>query len=141
MRNHPMAQSKIDQSFVGTNRILHYQMIYLAHPYRHDDKAVMATRYGEARLATQLLLKCGYTVYSPILHSAAIGIIGFDFWKEHDLNFVDRCDAVFVLNLKGWELSVGVTEEIRHAKSKNIPVHLITIIHDSITVDSLPGDK
>lgn len=69
----------------------------------------------------------GLHVWSPITeshqYSQIMGLNGsWDFWREHDLLMLSKCDELWVLKLRGWEKSVGVTAEIAAAKEMNKPI-------------------
>lgn len=47
------------------------------------------------------------------------------FWLEHDLAILARCDKMIVLQLDGWEDSVGLKAEIDFATGRNIPIEFM----------------
>lgn len=105
-------------------------MFYLASPYNHPSEKVRARRYQENIKATAELLKTGKVVFSPIVHNHPIvnlyGRIGdWEFWRDIDFHFLERCEGLIVLKLSGWENSIGVTAEIEFAKKINIPIEFI----------------
>jgi hypothetical protein len=97
--------------------------VYLASPYSHRLKKVMREREKEInRVAAELTYKYGYMMFLPITQSAPLERIipalggSFEKWKEIDLKAVSMMDELWVVLLDGWDISVGVTEEIRYAK-------------------------
>ena len=105
-------------------------MIYLASPYAHADEIVMIERYRAACDKAGQMLKRGLVVYSPIAHNHPIAQRvdlprTWEFWSKIDLEILSRCDALYVLCLTGWDVSVGVTAEIEFAKSKGLPITYI----------------
>lgn len=48
---------------------------------------------------------------------------GFDHWRDIDLTFISKSDEVWVVQLPGWDQSIGVLEEITFALKHQIPVH------------------
>ena len=102
-------------------------MIYLASPYHHNDTVIMEERYNEAAAATVELLKAGQIVYSPIVHNHHIAV-NFNlprdhkFWLEYDFGILRHCEKLIILQLKGWEKSLGVGAEIAFAKFTGIPI-------------------
>jgi len=105
--------------------------IYLATPYSHPDARVRHWRFEAVNEFAAKLMMLGYTVFSPISQSHPIAehlgpdTENWDFWSQQDLPWLERCDAVYVLTLDGWDMSVGVAGEIEHADRHNIPVHFI----------------
>lgn len=102
-------------------------MIYLASPFSHPDPDVRRTRYEQVTKLTVDLLKEGKHVFSPIAYSYEMaerfGLCGsWDFWEKLDLDFLIRCDELWVLMLPGWDQSRGVEAEIDFAQRHGIPV-------------------
>ena len=102
-------------------------MIYLASPYSHDDPAIQQQRYEAACEATAHLIKQGYPVISPIVHShvlhAEYGCGGdWDTWSRIDHDIIKASDEVWVLMLDGWRESRGVKAEMDYAHEIGVPV-------------------
>ena len=95
--------------------------IYLAIPYS-------GYKYKSFALANEIaakLIEKGHIVFSPISMSHPIAELGtldgnWEVWKKIDLEFIDWCDEVVVVNfdLKAVENSVGVQEELEYARGK-----------------------
>lgn len=102
-------------------------MIYLASPYSHPDKAVREERYNKALECTKWLMKSGVSVFSPIVNSHFLDDVSMDcdFWVEYDKWFLERCDCLFVLRVDGWEASKGVAREIALARELKKPIFFI----------------
>lgn len=95
--------------------------IYLACPYSDDSAEVRLARFHLANEYAARLIREGHIVFSPISHSHSIAIesgspLGYDFWRTQDEAFIEWCDAVYVLPLKGWTESSGVQDEIAIAE-------------------------
>lgn len=93
-------------------------MIYLAQPYSHPDPAIRELRWWHAKQATEYLMKEGKNVYSPVLHSHALYDClprGWEFWKRPSLAMVELCSDFYILQIHGWDESVGVMDEWRRA--------------------------
>lgn len=97
------------------------KLVYLASPYTHPDLAVRIARFDAAALAAAEIIKAGLNVFSPIVHSHPLvphGLNGdWKTWEAIDHDWIARCDEVWVLELRGWERSVGVRAEIEFADS------------------------
>jgi nucleoside 2-deoxyribosyltransferase len=100
-------------------------MIYLASPY-HSDAAIREQRFRAACRAAAALLREGKTVVSPIAHSHPLVEHGlpttWEFWRRYNVEYLQRCDALIVLTLDGWQESVGVQAEIRIAGGLGKPI-------------------
>ena len=91
--------------------------LYLASAYSDDPgKGYIAAMGASARLHG-----LGYTVYSPIVSWHEIAKMcnieeDWEYWWEHDKQFIDWCDILCVLATPGVNKSKGVRAEIRYAK-------------------------
>jgi hypothetical protein len=102
------------------------KLIYLATPY-NGFKGTREEAYHLACLKAAELMEKGYTVFSPIAHSHSIEVeSGMSkngkFWLKQDFGILAYCDELWVYKLPGWDTSYGVAEEIKFAKSYDIPV-------------------
>lgn len=98
------------------------KLYYLASPFSDPLEVVRYQRYNDAALATAMFLKRDIMVYSPIVHNYHVARMhhmrsDFEFWQRFDLEMINRCDALIVLTIPGWEKSTGVVAEINHARS------------------------
>lgn len=95
-------------------------MIYLSSPYTHPNPEVVQIRYHKTLEALAYLLNEGMMVFSPIAHchEAAVRFklpTDFNFWARYNEHMVGICEELWVLRLEGWELSIGVQNEINMA--------------------------
>jgi len=94
-------------------------MIYLASPYSHPKEEVRTMRFNRAVDAVIALHRQGKFVFSPIVHSHPLALCGlggtWKDWAAWDEAFMRRCSSVLVLQLDGWQHSVGVQAEIEMA--------------------------
>ena len=108
--------------------------IYLAIPY----SGIMDVSFDAANEIAAKLIADGLCVFSPISHShpiweAGAGLVPntHEVWMEQDKNFVQWCDAVYVIelvNLNGAGLiykSKGVMQEIEWASKFNKELKMI----------------
>jgi hypothetical protein len=105
---------------------------YLASPYSHPDPEVRHQRFEAVNKAAAELMRRGHVIFSPISHSHIIARdhdlpTDWEFWERIDLEFVKKCDELWVLKLDGWEESKGVWAEICIAKSLDLPVKFIAL--------------
>lgn len=110
-------------------------MIYIASPYSSGLEGPAAKRMEEKRylevltFVTLLLTTSKLPVFSPIvyLHPIAVaneGKLGTDarFWAKFNTAFLRKSEAMFVLQLPGWQQSRGVKAEIAMAQLLDIPI-------------------
>jgi hypothetical protein len=106
------------------------RIIYLACPYNHPNPEVRLSRFHAANRAAGRILERGDGVYSPISHSHPIAEdcgfgLGFQAWRELDLEMLLRCDSMAVLMLPGWLKSNGIQAELECAEDHSISVEFI----------------
>lgn len=105
-------------------------LYYLGQPYADPNEAIRVHRYQTACRVTAAIMKSGRTVFSPIVHNHILGSFydlprTWDFWSKIDLTILERCDGLYVLPLKGWSGSVGLTDEVQFAFENDIPIWFI----------------
>lgn len=114
-------------------------MIYLCSVYSNGaaetspDKhaKLMQRRYEYAAKRTAEFMKLGHTMFCPINHCHPIAEKydmprTWEFWKQHDLDYIRASNELWVLCMPHWQESVGITAEIAFADRLGIPVRLIT---------------
>jgi hypothetical protein len=105
-------------------------IVYLAVPYTHPDKFVIQQRFDKVNKVSARLMSEGINVFSPISHTHPIALAGslptnWEFWKNYDMAFLSCSKKLIVLQLDGWENSVGVQAEIQIAKNLGLPIEYI----------------
>lgn len=100
---------------------------YLATPIKHEQEGVVQDRYFQNIVAYNALRMAGIFTYSPMLHHFDVKQSfsypnDWQFWRDVSLWMVDRCDALIVLQLKGWDKSEGVKAEVTHAWTHGKPI-------------------
>jgi hypothetical protein len=99
---------------------------YLGCPYNHNDKEVMRRRYRLVNYYLTHFHRLGKLVYSPLTHNIPMHTLGieqtWDWWQTFDIAMLSRCNELIVLQLDGWERSVGLTAEIKFATQENISI-------------------
>lgn len=107
-------------------------MIYLASPYSSNPEL----NHQLALEATARFILNGYHIYSPIVHCHPIHLVEnmpktFDFWQKHNFALLSKSSELWVLDIPGWQESIGVQAEINHARLCQLPT---TLVHPSGTV-------
>lgn len=108
-------------------------MIYMASVYSlNADEALMEERYQFALKHAANFTLDGIPIFSPIVHSHPMSQTfdmptTFPFWEKLDYQYLDACEALWVLMMDGWQDSRGVTAEIAYAKSKGLPIKYIHV--------------
>ena len=117
-------------------------LCYLATPYTLYPSGTVNAFLQAAHLAAELL-KLGYNIYSPIVHSHPItrhlDCSGID-WVEFHTPLMDAAKTLIVGKMFDWESSVGVANEIKYFSKQRKPIYYIDpitlVIHDRWTYDS-----
>lgn len=114
--------------------------VYLASPYTDESFRVEEERFIDVTsIAGHLLEKHHVSMFLPITQSHLLrkynpNLLGtFEAWRDIDLDQIDRQDEVWVVMLKGWKESKGVSAEINYALQKKKPIKYI----DPITMEIL----
>ena len=107
-------------------------LFYLASPFTSKNTKEEEQRLEEINQIGGILTLNKVHCILPISSSYALGKTmklpsSFDFWKDLDLLYVEKCDAVIVANMDGWKISIGVQAEIKHAKKLGKPVYLLNV--------------
>lgn len=119
------------------------KLLYLSIPYSHPHRITLEQRVLYADfIAAEFLKHDGINVISPITHShRLVPYLGtskkytsWNFWKDVDMDLLDRCDCMVVCQIKGWKESVGVTAEIQYCVDNNIPVFYLNFDENCVTL-------
>lgn len=119
-----------------------HDRIYLACPYTHPSEEVRLQRFIAVTQTAARLTAQGFQVYSPITMGHVLGMVelmpsDWGFWARHCLSFVERwATVVYVLQLDGWQESLGVGMEIKAAKRMDIPVIGVLPVPDNFKGDA-----
>jgi Domain of unknown function (DUF1937) len=104
-------------------------VIYLACPYSHPDPAIREARFQAACRAAANLLFAGEVAFAPVVYGHPLVELGvpvdWNFWSRLDHAIIERSDSVHVLALPGWDMSVGVRQEVLFARSLGKPVKFV----------------
>jgi len=108
------------------------KLLYIAHPYYHDNPMVMLERYEAVCEACYLMLSSGYKPVSTVMMWHPVK-------KKFNLEFCEpmimqtclclliTCDMLVVLTLPGWKESKGVQEEVTWARELKLPVRYVSV--------------
>lgn len=113
------------------------KLTYLACPYQHADKQVMRERFDAVNRAAAQLMREGMYIFSPISHTHPIAECGdlprgWDYWEAYDRALLSCCSKLIVLQLPGWEQSVGVQAETAIARELGLDIEYwdgLTLTH------------
>ena len=105
-------------------------LVYVATPFTHDETVVENNRAALVGLVSAKLELAGISVFSPITHSEGLRKYAefdgtYETWKKTDRLFVQKLDEIWILKIKGWRESEGVTDEIAWAVGHCKPVKYI----------------
>jgi hypothetical protein len=108
------------------------KLYYLASPFSHANPFVQNVRYEMINyIAAQLTLD-GYMLIEPIGScfdkSRKYELPGgYEYWKTRDRKLIEHSEGIIVAKMEGWSYSVGVTDEIVHAKELGLPVYMLDV--------------
>lgn len=103
------------------------KLIYLAAPYSDPDpRIVLARMYAFDAVVADLLREGASFPISPLMNHSILGrhtIPGnWEFWQHYSRRLLARCDELMIIELPGWDQSVGVQGELELAKSLSLPI-------------------
>lgn len=100
--------------------------LYLGSPYSKFHGGFDAAAF-EVSTAAATLMAEGFKIYAPIAHGHFVCKHGelphtWEFWKEQCQPMIDAAAALIVLQMEGWEDSVGLTYEIAEFERAGKPI-------------------
>ena len=107
-------------------------LIYLASPYSDVDEVVRKTRYFQTMIACKALHDRGVPVISPIVYGHQFAQefgapIDYDYWETLNQALTDKADQLVVLQLFGWNASVGIAKELLNFSAQDKYIGYITM--------------
>lgn len=123
---------------MSLNQNHHDSFLYIASPYTHDDPMIRQRRYEKALDFTSwLAVTYRLWGYSPIVHSHNMDMQGsskftHDFWLAWGLTMLRPSSGLVVFQIKGWEDSAGVDEEIELAMEIGKPVYMSQMLWGNV---------
>lgn len=104
--------------------------VYLASPYTHPLKSIMASRFEAVMNSVAECAKHGVPVYSPIVHWHVPAIIHNlppteDFWREQNAGMLTGCRELWILCLPGWNDSRGIEWEQSKVWHRTTPIYVL----------------
>jgi len=106
-------------------------MIYLASPYSSPDESLREARYHEVMRFVEWCLTRGNVgvPFSPILYCHPLAEryelpTSAEWWYALNDEWLTFATQVWLLDLPGWETSVGVRHELTFASERGIPMHI-----------------
>lgn len=102
-------------------------MIYVAAPYSSPLVGIQEQRLERTIEFVLHLTSRGVTAFSPVTYfyplARALNLPeDATTWHNHNMQFLRRAEAMFVLRLTGWDQSKGVQVEMKLAKALNIEI-------------------
>ncbi len=106
-----------------------YEDVYVATAYTLYPAGRDAAAAEAERVTSELMLE-GVPAYSPIAHSHAVAkrnpdipINDPEFWYLQNLPRMKAADAMVLVEMLGWENSVGIAMELEYFRDAGKPVH------------------
>lgn len=110
-----------------TDQIPARALAFLSTPYT-SHKGGLIEAHDQACRVAGLLMRAGIRLFCPIAHSHLIAFRGkidprdHEFWLNQNQPLLERCDALIVAHLDGWQESRGVLHEIAYFEKANKPI-------------------
>lgn len=120
--------------------------IYLAAPYTHPNPTVRLFRIKAVNCMAAKFLKEGHEVFSPLSMGHEICRTcelptDFSFWRSTCLSMIEHwATHVYVLDLEGWEESVGVREEMALAQKLELVCEVKQVRRSDFAVCNTPNN-
>jgi hypothetical protein len=104
---------------------------YLASPYSIYPEG-REQAFKEALAYTNILLRAGIPVFSPIVHSHPLATLSnapdcndYDVWLGLDKAILRGANGMLIVPMIGWRLSKGIAMEIEEANRVRIPISIL----------------
>jgi len=102
-------------------------LYYVATPYTDYPEGkhqafVLASKASAELIRRGMNIICPIAQTHPIAHYGKLPDEGFKTWEKLCLALMEKCDALAVIKMPGWETSKGVQAEIRYFTRKRLPV-------------------
>jgi hypothetical protein len=115
-----------------------YKLVYIASPYSVYPGGLERAFITVTQLAADLLranvrLFCPITMAHPIAMHGRIDPVDHAIWLPAMAPFMDACDAMLIAEMRGWDESYGVREEIKVFRAAGKPLWRIAPITLRIT--------
>jgi hypothetical protein len=105
-----------------------HSLCYVASPYSNYADGLDAA-FADIGAVTWRLHQAGVKCYSPVVYCHPIARaldanpLDADFWMAFTRPVLDRCDALIVVDLPGWDASYGISKEIERFEDTGRPVY------------------
>lgn len=115
-------------------------LVYLATPYNDPDPLVRQDRFETACFVAAHFMRNGVHLFSPIAHTHPIAQAGdlpkgWDYWGQFDRRMLEACDELWIVQMEGWERSIGVCGERKIAKMLNKPIKYVKYWDNGVVCD------
>jgi len=98
------------------------ELYYLASPYSHKESGIRDYRYRKTLIICDIISqRYNIAILSPIVYGHQFAkFLNYptdaSYWMEFNLILMNRSDYLIVLQLDGWEHSIGIAHEIAQFK-------------------------
>ena len=121
------------RKFIDISQQRDGEVWYIASPYSHQDPEIEKQRVEDVTKAVLHISNRYPNVFpfSPVLYTVNLQRAGLEFppagWYQFDLWMLNNCQRLWVLELEGWQASMGIALEIAYAQAKHIPIYTNTL--------------
>ena len=108
-------------------------LIYLASPYTHKNKIQRDVSYLQALRTCHVFNECGIPIFSPIVYGHQFAVncgapLGYEYWKPLDSSMQQVCTELLILQIDGWKVSSGISEEITEFEIQDKKIGYINML-------------
>lgn len=105
---------------------------YVASPYSSGDPYRVDINYRMVTAFVAERVRLGHVSVSPITYGHTLlqwaAMPGdWQFWQDFCISILSKCDRMLVLQLDGWDKSVGVAAEIAYCEANGISVEYVPV--------------
>jgi len=112
------------------------KVIYISGKYRGLSEYEVRMNIRRAEEASIVVWKHGGMPFCPHKNSGGLGgVVPDETFLEGDIEMLRRCDAVYAI--KGWEDSIGASNEIKVALEIGLPI----LFSSTEVIDFLKGEE
>lgn len=113
--------------------------IYLASPYSDKSDLIRHERFLKAMEVAAYMTRKGVTVFSPIVHNHEMARryklpSDAEFWAKHNFAMLRSASVMGILELPGWQVSIGVKKEYNYARNLGLQIRQIPYPLEELSV-------
>ncbi|MFK3708449.1 DUF1937 family protein [Klebsiella sp. NPDC088457] len=121
--------------------------IFLACPYSHPDETVVNERFIRCNQVAAAIIESGNIVFSQVTLSHPINLVFRHTekseigkrWAPVDAYFMETMEELIIIDLPGWDKSVGIQREIAFFEQRGQRVSLWSQVQNEFIAEEIAG--